>query len=324
MILSLIDWIFIILGIAAILGVFLVSYRYTGPRASEVEESAEKISEVSQSQGDGFENLEEYLNVKANFGTGNGSIKDILETFSRLPVAMGLPFGGFLFACIIALLSAVLTFWVTSILRPGFIFFLLIYALIFYGFYELSTWISNFRARRFEEQLEQAVGIIIGGLRSGLNIQESMGLVSEHTNGAISREFTEVRRKLSLGMPIGLSLSGVVERYYSEGVYLFVCAISAKWMGSNDSIRVFTSVRSLLQDRRKHVMRLQSQLSGSRLAAFFVALMPYGMLAYLYFAQPGWVARLLEEPTGRNLFAAAVAVQIIGLYWVQRQLKIQL
>lgn len=324
MIFSPVDWIFLILGIVAFLGVFLISFRYTGPKASEVEESAKRMSEAPQAQDDEFENLEDSFKAKADFGIGMRSVRDIFETFSRLPTAMGLPFGGFFFACMIAGLSAALTFLITNILQSNFFFFLLIYAFIFYGFYEFSTWFVHFRARRFEEQLEQAIGIIIGGLQSGLNTQEAMGLVSEHTTGSISKEFTEVRRKLSLGIPIRLSLSRMVERYYSEGVYLFVCAISAKWMGSNDTIRVFSSVRSLLQDRRKHAMRLQSQLSGSRLGAFFVALMPYAMLAYLYFAQRGWVTRLLEEPMGRNLLTAAISVQLVGLYWVQRQSKIQL
>ncbi len=324
MIFSLIDWIFLALGIVALLGVFLISFRYIGPQASEVEESAKKMSEAPQAQDVESENFKDYLNAKANFGIGQHSVSDIFGVFSRLPISMGLPFGGFLFACIIAGLSVALTFLITNILQSNFIFFLLIFAVIFYGLYEFSTWVAHIRARRFEEQLEQAIGIIIGGLQGGLNIQEAMGLVSEHTKGSINKEFTEVRRKLSLGMSIGLSLSRMVERYYSEGVYLFVCAISAKWMGSNDTIRVFSSVRRLLQDRRKHAMRLQSQLSGSRLGAFFVALMPYVMLTYLYFSQRGWVTRLLEEPMGRNLFVSAIAVQLVGLYWVQRQLKIQL
>ena len=112
--------------------------------------------------------------------------------------------------------------------------------------------------------------------------------------------------------------------YDCEGVRLFTRTVIAKWQAGGDLAPVLETVNQVLRERIRIRWRLDSQMSGARLAQMLTALMPYVLIPFFLWQRPDWIDRLRDHPLGPKLFFGAVVVQILGLLWMRRIMRIEL
>jgi len=179
----------------------------------------------------------------------------------------------------------------------------------------------EWQAARFEERLADAIDIMSAALSAGATPAGAIEAVVRWTEGKISREFEEVLRRLELGLDIEQALDRMIRLYDSEGVRLFSQALRVKWYVGGDLAEILQVSNRIIRERNR--MRIQSsgQMSGIRYAALFVACMPHVLYACQLILQPQWVAAIHADALGAQLIYAALALQIIGLFWLSRILR---
>ncbi len=180
------------------------------------------------------------------------------------------------------------------------------------------------RARRFESQLADALGFMVGSLQAGENPTQAFASVADASTGAIRREFAEVAHRLVLGMPIRRALSRIVLGYDSEGVRLFAQSLIAKWEVGGDLAPLLESVGRIVRDRIQVRLRLLSQLGGARVTAVAVALLPYAVIPIYLWKLPNMIRRLVDHPYGPSLIVVVVLLQVVAWLWLGRILRIEL
>lgn len=197
-------------------------------------------------------------------------------------------------------------------------------ALVVYGLWILLREWGRFRARRFERQLSDAVDHLVSALMAGENPTGALESAAASSPRAVRAELEEVVHRLGLGMSIRRAVARMVARYDSEGVRLFTQTLMVKWQTGGDLAPVLRSVAAIMRERLRLNMRLRTELTGVQVAGVLLALLPYLVLPVFLMIRPDWPATLVEHPLGPRLLVSAIVLQVAGLLWLRRILKIEL
>lgn len=184
--------------------------------------------------------------------------------------------------------------------------------------------LSKRRAKKFEESLTDAVALMIAALKAGENLTQALSSAAEASLGAVRREFREAARRLGLGMTIRRALQPISDGYDSRGTRLFTQTVIAKWQAGGDLVPVLEIVNGVIRERIRLRWKVDRSMAAVRLAAGMVALMPYVFIPYFLWQRPDWIERLQTHPWGPRLFFMALLLQLVGLLWVRRLLRIEI
>ncbi len=197
-------------------------------------------------------------------------------------------------------------------------------ALAAYLLWLLIKYVGRQRARRFELKLVDAVRFMISALKAGENLTQAFASAAEAADGIVRKEFLEVAHRLEVGMTVRRALKRIDEGYDSEGTRLFTRTIIAKWQVGGDLAPVLETVNRVIQERLRVRWRLHSQLAGARLAVGMVMVIPYMLIPFFFWQKPDWIDRLRDHPLGPRLLFGAVLLQILGVVWMRRIMRIQI
>lgn len=180
---------------------------------------------------------------------------------------------------------------------------------------------GKWRINRFEKQLIESMDLMNSALRGGLSPRQALVVAADAGKGRLASELGEVSARLDLGLPLQDAISRLTGRFDCEGVRLFTQVLIANWHSGSDFSALLTAVSKLLHSRMKLRTKVASQLSGARYAALFCGLLPYILVPFFLWKQPGWLDALTEHPYGPGVLFAAVMLQVIGFLWLRRVLR---
>nr|WP_067290493.1 type II secretion system F family protein [Marinobacterium profundum] len=189
--------------------------------------------------------------------------------------------------------------------------------LAFFILKDLAAW----RARVFEARLTDALDLIQAALLGGEPPRRALLVAAEATKGAVKEELQELMRRLDYGLPIDNACARMIKLYDTEGVRLFTQVLIAQWQSDASFGALITAVSSILRERIKRRLLISGQLSGTRFAAIFAAILPYLLIPVFLWKEPQWLERLTDHPAGPNLLFAAVMCQVVGFLWLRKLLR---
>jgi Flp pilus assembly protein TadB len=176
--------------------------------------------------------------------------------------------------------------------------------------------IVQWRARKFETQLIDAMDIMIPALNVGNNTVFALRKTANSVNGLMKRELNEIVRRIELGLNIQDAMKRMTDLFDSEGVRMFALAIQTKSRLGGDLAMILRSVSQTMKERVKMRSQMVGQLSGIRLTAFILAAAPYVLYSFFYFVQPQWVTAIHHHALGSQLLYSAMALQVSGMVFL--------
>lgn len=170
-----------------------------------------------------------------------------------------------------------------------------------------------FIRRKFQEQLPNAIDLMVAVLRSGHSLPTAVKSVSEEIPRPCGSEFQEVLARMNLGQPMSEALVYSTEKYSSYELDLIrrAVAIQAEVGGSLAELLEKTNVT--LRQRIKLARHIKVLTAQSRLTAIIVGVMPFVVATGLNFIHPGYLDPLLKSSLGHILLLVAFVLQAMGI-----------
>jgi len=247
-----------------------------------------------------------------------------LQPIERRLQAAGLRLGVYTFIAALLILGLTVSVAVDTLFPRAPVAALLAALVAMYiTFVGVQEW-GRLRARRFERKLVDAVDHMVSALMAGEVPTRALGSAAQASEGAVKNELEEVVHRLGLGMSIRQALERMVLHYDAEGTRLFAQTLAVKWQVGGDLAPVLRKVAWIMRERLRLGIRLRSEMTGVQLAAVIAALIPYLLLPFLLWQRPDWVQTLGAHPLGARLLVGAIVLQLVGLVWVRRVVRIEL
>jgi tight adherence protein B len=190
-----------------------------------------------------------------------------------------------------------------------------------YFYLKFITWR---RMRRFLEQLPDALDMMSQSLQAGLGLTQAMVFVAKEMPDPLGTEFSVFIEEVNLGLPLADALKKLEERIALPEVRLFNTALLVQREIGGSLAELLNKLSDIIRDRFR-IERLIKSLTGqNRMSAWTVCSVPPFLAVFMFIREPQMMNDMLSDPMGRAMLAAALVLEIIGIFVFRKLIKVHI
>jgi tight adherence protein B len=190
-----------------------------------------------------------------------------------------------------------------------------------YFYLKFITWR---RMRRFLEQLPDALDMMSQSLQAGLGLTQAMVFVAKEMPDPLGTEFSVFIEEVNLGLPLADALKKLEERIALPEVRLFNTALLVQREIGGSLAELLNKLSDIIRDRFR-IERLIKSLTGqNRMSAWTVCSVPPFLAVFMFIREPQMMNDMLSDPMGRAMLAAALLLEIIGIFVFRKLIKVHI
>ena len=180
------------------------------------------------------------------------------------------------------------------------------------------------RKRKFEEQLPDAIDMIVNAMRAGFSFQAALKFVGEEIPEPLGPEFTRVYDEQRLGSDARVALLAMQERVDTLDAKMFVTSLLIQRETGGNLSEVLSGLATLVRDRGALRGQVDTLTAEPKFAGRVLALMPVvGFFALLYLNR-GMMLPMLTTSTGRFILLYAAGSIVVGYLVLMKIADIEL
>lgn len=179
------------------------------------------------------------------------------------------------------------------------------------------------RLRLLERQLPDALELVGNSLSAGLSLLQALEAAAEDAPQPVSEIFMGLVRDVGLGAPVEEALQQAAQKWQQEDFAMFAAASAvANRTGANPAALARRLVHCL-RERRQWQERLHALTAQARLSGWIVGLLPAGLLLALSCLEPDLLREFFRQPPAWALLGCGLAMELLGLLWIRRIMRIE-
>jgi tight adherence protein B len=179
------------------------------------------------------------------------------------------------------------------------------------------------RLRAFTEQLPDMLTLLVGSLRAGYGLSQSIEVLVDRMPPPSSEEMENVMRAVNLGLPIQRALTDAVERIGSDDFNLVVVAINVQYETGGNLAETLEIIAETVRDRLRILSEIRVMTTQQRFTGYVLGFLPMAVAVFLFFVNPGYITRLLEPGWVRILPIGALVMQVLGFLVIRQIVDIE-
>ena len=179
------------------------------------------------------------------------------------------------------------------------------------------------RRKDFVNQLSDCLTTVANAMRAGFSFLQSMELIAKEMEPPVSEEFARTIRDMKLGTRMEKALEDMDVRVGCPEFSLVITAVLIQHQVGGNLAQILDTISSTINERirmRREVMALTAQ---GRASGWVLALLPLALAVILSILNPSYLAPLLEDQIGRVAVGAALVLEVIGFFIIQRIVDIE-
>ena len=181
----------------------------------------------------------------------------------------------------------------------------------------------NKRLVKFNLQMIDGLGLMANGMKSGLSIVQSLGMVRKEMPNPLSQEFDYVLKQQQLGISVEEAFQNLAKRLPSEDVNMFVTSVVILKETGGNLAETFETIVEVIRERVKMEQKISAMMAQNLAQGAIVFCMPYAMFAMFYFSDPAFLEPMFNEPIGWLLIFVALALQMTGGFMIYKIVQIK-
>jgi tight adherence protein B len=193
------------------------------------------------------------------------------------------------------------------------------------GFMVPAWYVKHLRSRRISRintQLVETLQLIANALRSGFAFTQAVEMAIKQVEPPIRDELERYIQDSQLGSRQDEALKQVVVRTGSLDVEMMVTTILVQRTTGGNLSEILENVAETIRERERLQGEIRALTSSQRLTGLILSIYPFLMLAFFTLIAYDLMSVLWTEALGRFLLGVAIVLQLIGIFVIQRILKL--
>jgi tight adherence protein B len=145
------------------------------------------------------------------------------------------------------------------------------------------------RIAKFNARFPDALELMVRGLRSGLPISETMGVVADEVPGPIQDEFRSVSDKMKIGRTMEVALQESADRMGTAEFQFFVITLAIQRETGGNLAETLANLADVLRKRAQMKLKIKAMSSESKASAWIVGALPFIVFALVLFINPNYM-----------------------------------
>jgi tight adherence protein B len=154
----------------------------------------------------------------------------------------------------------------------------------------------NRRINKFTAKFPDAIELLVRGLRSGLPITETMGVVGQEVPGPVGEEFRAVSDRMRIGRTLDTALQETADRIGTPEFQFFLITIAIQRETGGNLSETLSNLADVLRKRAQMKLKIKAMSSESKASAYIVGALPFAVFGLIWFVNSGYLAGFFTDP----------------------------
>jgi tight adherence protein B len=165
------------------------------------------------------------------------------------------------------------------------------------------------RSTRFTTKFPDAIELLVRGLRSGLPVTETLGVVAQEVPGPVGEEFKMVIERIKIGRTMEESLQETADRLNTAEFSFFCITLAIQRETGGNLAETLSNLADVLRKRAQMKLKIRAMSSESKASAYIVGSLPFIVFSMIYYINPEYIGGFFTED---RLIVAGLG----GLTWM--------
>ena len=165
------------------------------------------------------------------------------------------------------------------------------------------------RINKFNTRFPDAIELMVRGLRSGLPISETMGIVAREIPDPVGVEFRAVVDKMKIGRTMEAALQDTADRLGTAEFQFFVITLAIQRETGGNLAETLSNLADVLRKRAQMKLKIRAMSSESKASAYIVGALPFSVFGMVWMVNPKYIGAFFTDP---RLMVAGVG----GMVWM--------
>ena len=165
------------------------------------------------------------------------------------------------------------------------------------------------RINKFNSNFPDAIELMVRGLRSGLPITETLGIVGGEITGPVGVEFRAVSDKMKIGRTMEAALQETADRLGTPEFQFFVITLAIQRETGGNLAETLSNLADVLRKRAQMKLKIRAMSSESKASAYIIGALPFTVFGLVWMINPRYMGGFF---TDERLIVAGIG----GMIWM--------
>lgn len=180
------------------------------------------------------------------------------------------------------------------------------------------------RVTTYSSQMVDSLNLLANGLRAGLSLPQSVGMVVDEMPEPISQEFNVILQQNRLGVPIDECFQNLMKRVPTEDNEMFVTSIVILRESGGNLAEVFDTITDVIRERVRLAQKLSTATASAKAQGTILFLMPFIMSIIFTLQDPAMMLNFVTTGLGIVFLLVALGLNLVGgfMMWKISQIRV--
>lgn len=146
------------------------------------------------------------------------------------------------------------------------------------------------RTTQFNAKFADAIELLVRGLRSGLPVTETLGVVAQEVPGPVGAEFKAIVERIKIGRTMEESLQETADRLGIPEFSFFCITLAIQRETGGNLAETLSNLAEVLRKRSQMKLKIKAMSSESKASAYIVGALPFMVTAMISYVNPAYIA----------------------------------
>ena len=151
------------------------------------------------------------------------------------------------------------------------------------------------RTGKFTTKFPDAIELLVRGLRSGLPVSETLGVVATEVPGPVGEEFKLVTERMRIGKTMEEALQNTADRLNTPEFSFFCITLAIQRETGGNLAETLSNLADVLRKRAQMKLKIRAMSSESKASAYIVGSLPFIVFGMIYWINPQYLGGFFTD-----------------------------
>lgn len=169
-----------------------------------------------------------------------------------------------------------------------------LFAALFIPHYVIGVLIKR-RVNKFTIRFPDAIELLVRGLRSGLPISETLGVVAHEVPEPVGTEFRSVVDKMRIGKTMDEALEETTQRIATPEFKFFRITLAIQRETGGNLAETLSNLATVLRQRSQMKLKIKAMSSESKASAYIIGSLPFIVFGLIMMINPHYMGTFFSD-----------------------------
>jgi tight adherence protein B len=180
------------------------------------------------------------------------------------------------------------------------------------------------RVTAFNSKFPDAIELMVRGLRSGLPISETMGIVADEIQDPVGLEFRSVSDKMKIGRTMDSALQDTAARLGTPEFQFFVISLAIQRETGGNLAETLSNLAEVLRKRAQMKLKIRAMSSESKASAYIIGALPFIVFGLIYWINGSYMQTFFTDERLMIAGGGGIVWMGIGAFIMSRMINFEI